>query len=166
MDSHQMSMNGGMSLPRACTPRIAASHGDSGVKWWRRSSRVGIRSAAQYSRANLRVGNHSSKCYARNPSQRVRGQPRCKGRMHRGAWHSLRDFGETYGDVAAGFIHVHHLKPLAAIGTEYEVDPVEDLRPVCPNCHAVVHMTNPPRTVEEVHLLLRNRKMPNGEETP
>lgn len=72
------------------------------------------------------------------------------------------DFGATYGDVATGFIHVHHIKPLSAIGAEYEVDPVEDLRPVCPNCHAVMHMINPPRTVQEVQVLLQKRKMPNN----
>ena len=64
-----------------------------------------------------------------------------------------------YGDSAVGFIHVHHLKPLAEIGAEYEVDPIEDLRPICPNCHAVIHMTNPPRTIEAVQILLRTRKM-------
>lgn len=72
------------------------------------------------------------------------------------------DFGAAYGDFAAGFIHVHHLKPLASIGAEYEVDPVEDLRPVCPNCHAVIHITNPPRTVQDVQILLQNRKTPNN----
>ncbi|WHZ23296.1 MAG: hypothetical protein OJF47_002408 [Nitrospira sp.] len=72
------------------------------------------------------------------------------------------DFGAIYGEIAAGFIHVHHIKPLSEVGAEYEVDPVEDLRPVCPNCHAVIHLTNPPRTVEEVRSLLQKRKMPNN----
>jgi hypothetical protein len=31
------------------------------------------------------------------------------------------------------FLHVHHLRELAALGKEYEVDPITDLRPVCPN---------------------------------
>ena len=64
------------------------------------------------------------------------------------------DFGTVYGALAMGFIHVHHTKPLASIGMRYEVDPVEDLRPVCPNCHAVIHMSDPPRTIEEVKDLL------------
>lgn len=67
------------------------------------------------------------------------------------------DFGATYGAAASGFIHVHHLKPLATIGAQYEVHPVEDLRPVCPNCHAVIHMTDPPRSIEEVQALLGGR---------
>lgn len=68
------------------------------------------------------------------------------------------DFGETYGEAARGYIHVHHIKPLAQIQGEYEVDPVEDLRPVCPNCHAVIHLTNPPRTVEEVKIMVDQRR--------
>lgn len=44
-----------------------------------------------------------------------------------------------YGKLGAGFIHVHHLKPVSEIGEEYELDPVSDLRPVCPNCHAMLH---------------------------
>jgi 5-methylcytosine-specific restriction enzyme A len=65
------------------------------------------------------------------------------------------DFGAVYGEAAAGFIHVHHTKPLAMIGEQYEVDPIEDLRPVCPNCHAVIHLVNPPRSIEEVIDMLR-----------
>lgn len=42
------------------------------------------------------------------------------------------NFGTAYGEVAEGYIHVHHLRPLSKIGGEYVVDPVEDLRPVCP----------------------------------
>lgn len=48
-------------------------------------------------------------------------------------------FGETYGEFAEGFIHVHHIKKLSETGQKYEVDPKEDLRPVCPNCHAMLH---------------------------
>lgn len=57
---------------------------------------------------------------------------------------------EIYGDAAAGLIHVHHLKPLSEIKEGYQVNPMEDLRPVCPNCHAVIHRRNPPYTIEEV----------------
>src|SRR5262249_18491079 len=50
------------------------------------------------------------------------------------------NFGAVYGPLAEGFIHVHHVKPLSEVGEEYEVDPEADLRPVCPNCHAVIHL--------------------------
>lgn len=49
------------------------------------------------------------------------------------------DFGKIYGPHGEGFIHVHHIKPLAELKKEYEVDPIQDLRPVCPNCHAMIH---------------------------
>ena len=59
-------------------------------------------------------------------------------------------FEEAYGDSASHYIHVHHLKPLASIGTEYVINPIEDLRPVCANCHAVIHLRTPPYSLEEV----------------
>ena len=50
------------------------------------------------------------------------------------------DFASKYGpEIGAGFIHVHHLVPLSRIRKAYEVDPVKDLIPVCPNCHAMLH---------------------------
>lgn len=66
-------------------------------------------------------------------------------------------FSETYGEVADGYIHVHHLRPLSEIGKEYLVNPVEDLRPVCPNCHAVLHRRIPPYSIEEVRAFLKPR---------
>lgn len=61
------------------------------------------------------------------------------------------DFGEFYGEEFIGKIHVHHKKPLAEIDDEYEVDPVEDLVPVCPNCHMIIHSkSGGTYTIEEV----------------
>jgi len=64
-------------------------------------------------------------------------------------------FGAKYGQVADGFIHVHHVRPLSEIGQEHIVDPEKDLRPVCPNCHAVLHMRNPAYSIEDVKDFLR-----------
>ena len=64
------------------------------------------------------------------------------------------DFGAVYGPLAKGFIHVHHLRPLSDIGEEYEVDEIADLRPVCANCHSVIHLGGGCRTVEDVKMLL------------
>ncbi|NTU71889.1 MAG: hypothetical protein HGB10_08755 [Coriobacteriia bacterium] len=66
-------------------------------------------------------------------------------------------FDERYGAIASAFIQVHHLKPLSEIRTNYSVDPVEDLRPICPNCHAVVHLRRPPLTIGEAKELLGAR---------
>lgn len=53
-------------------------------------------------------------------------------------------------------IHVHHITPLSEIGNQYEVDPIKDLRPVCPNCHAVIHSRNPPLSIRQVKKLLKD----------
>lgn len=60
------------------------------------------------------------------------------------------DFGARYGELGEGFIHVHHRRSLADIMDSYVVDPVEDLVPVCPNCHAMLHRERPPITVERL----------------
>lgn len=65
------------------------------------------------------------------------------------------DLGERYGEVGDGFIHVHHLRPLKDIGEQYEVNPVEDLVPVCPNCHAIIHRREPPFGIDEVKAFLK-----------
>lgn len=62
---------------------------------------------------------------------------------------------ERYGAIAEAFIHVHHRRPLAEIGTKYTVDPVKDLVPVCPNCHAVIHLASPPLTIEQARALYK-----------
>jgi len=64
------------------------------------------------------------------------------------------NFLAVFGPEAEGFIHVHHLIPLSTIGTEYLVDPINDLRPVCPNCHAVIHLGGGSRSIDEVRKML------------
>lgn len=96
--------------------------------------------------------------YERNPAARAQ----CI------AHHGLRcsvcemSFLEKYGPVAGGLIHVHHLVPLSGINEEYEIDPVHDLRPVCPSCHAVIHLRTPPYEIEEVQQLLSNAGAQQG----
>ncbi|WP_201770530.1 HNH endonuclease [Bordetella bronchiseptica] len=65
------------------------------------------------------------------------------------------DFKTRYGDLGEGYIHVHHLRPLAEIGVAYELDPVRDLRPVCPNCHAMLHRRTPVLSIEALQEILR-----------
>jgi len=65
------------------------------------------------------------------------------------------NFEETYGDLGIGFIHVHHLELVASKTGEHSVDPGEDLCPVCPNCHAMLHRRNPPFTIEDLKFRLR-----------
>lgn len=49
------------------------------------------------------------------------------------------NFEAVYGDIGKDYIHVHHIIPISRIGKTYEVDPKNDLIPVCPNCHAMIH---------------------------
>lgn len=69
------------------------------------------------------------------------------------------DFAEVYGDEFAGYIHVHHLRPLSEIGREYQVDPIEDLRPLCPNCHAAIHFERAGVDIDALKARLSARKL-------
>lgn len=64
------------------------------------------------------------------------------------------NFEERYGEVGKDFIHVHHERPLSTIGEEYEVDPIQDLKPVCANCHAIIHRCKQGYSVEKVREML------------
>lgn len=64
------------------------------------------------------------------------------------------DFGSVYGQIGRDFIEVHHKVPVSLMGEGYRVDPVNDLIPVCGNCHAMMHRKNPPLSVEELRSLL------------
>ena len=64
------------------------------------------------------------------------------------------DFEKTYGETGKDYIHVHHITPLSEIGERYKLDPVNDLRPVCPNCHAMIHRQKPSLTIEELKALM------------
>ncbi|MGA2531235.1 MAG: HNH endonuclease [Acidimicrobiales bacterium] len=67
-------------------------------------------------------------------------------------------FEARYGELGKNYIHVHHLKDLSTLGGEYDVDPVKDLRPVCPNCHAMLHRAGRP-AMESKKLRVRLRPM-------
>lgn len=68
------------------------------------------------------------------------------------------DFVRMYGAVGEGFIHVHHRVPLSQINVEYVVDPIKDLVPVCPNCHAMLHKRIPPYSIDELVSLLSKER--------
>ena len=99
--------------------------------------------------------------YERNPAARAA----CIA--HYGATCSVctLDFGRTYGPDAEGVIHVHHLKEISTLGKGYEIDPIRDLRPVCPNCHAVIHRKNPAYPLDTVKEMLHSMRF-NGDHRP
>jgi 5-methylcytosine-specific restriction protein A len=65
------------------------------------------------------------------------------------------DFLDVYGELGDGYIEVHHRTPVSKLGPDYVVDPIEDLVPLCGNCHSMVHRTNPPMPVENLRALIR-----------
>lgn len=65
------------------------------------------------------------------------------------------DFEKRYGKIGEGFIHVHHLHELASVGKRIVVDPEKDLRPVCPNCDAMLHRQRPALSIAALKRRLR-----------
>jgi 5-methylcytosine-specific restriction enzyme A len=85
--------------------------------------------------------------YERNPQDRHYGAQCCVCGF---------DFGKVFRGLGEGFIHVHHLRLMSEIAEEYEVNPIEDLRPVCPNCHAMIHRRSPPLSIEAIKSILND----------
>jgi 5-methylcytosine-specific restriction protein A len=69
-------------------------------------------------------------------------------------------FEQVYGELGKGFIHVHHLRPLALCDAAYRLDAVEDLRPVCPNCHAMLHYSDKVLSIEELKAVMSRHSQP------
>lgn len=69
-------------------------------------------------------------------------------------FNSTKIYGKEFKDK----IHVHHIKPLNEIGKEYEVDPINDLIPVCPNCHMILHSRKPAFKPHEVKSFLDSNR--------
>lgn len=64
------------------------------------------------------------------------------------------NFEQRYGRLGREFIHVHHIIPVSTMGDDYVVKPLTDLVPVCPNCHAMLHRSDPPMPIEELKGLI------------
>ena len=67
------------------------------------------------------------------------------------------DFEMRYGEIGHNFIHVHHITPVSMLGETYVINPMTDLIPVCPNCHAMLHRCDPPMKPEELKKILSMR---------
>ena len=54
---------------------------------------------------------------------------------------------------------MHHIVPLSQIRELHEVDPIKDLVPICPNCHAMIHIgKGVPLTVEQVRAMVNGKR--------
>jgi len=71
-------------------------------------------------------------------------------------------FEAEYGEIGMGYIEVHHLNPLSASVGERMIDPVADLCPVCPNCHAMLHRNDPAFTIDELKARYMNKQRETG----
>lgn len=65
------------------------------------------------------------------------------------------DFGKMYGEEFIEKIHIHHLVEISSVGSEYEINAIEDLIPICPNCHMIAHSKKPPYTSDEIREMIR-----------
>lgn len=64
------------------------------------------------------------------------------------------NMGSLYGNIAEGFIEIHHITPVSQLGDGYVIDPRRDLVPLCPNCHSVAHRRTPPFSIQEIRQFL------------
>ena len=62
-------------------------------------------------------------------------------------------FEDIYGEYGEGYIEAHHIKPLATLD-EGETTSIDDLTPLCANCHRVIHK-NELMSVEELSAYLQ-----------
>lgn len=69
------------------------------------------------------------------------------------------NFYDIYGEIGKGFIHIHHLTPIHSIGKEYKVNYKDDLTPVCPNCHSMLHrkINGKEPSIAELKMMLSKR---------
>ncbi|WP_123509003.1 HNH endonuclease [Pseudomonas frederiksbergensis] len=65
------------------------------------------------------------------------------------------DFYKIYGELGKNYIHVHHRIDISTRPTAYEIHPIKDLVPLCPNCHAMVHKIHPSISVENLSTIYR-----------
>lgn len=69
-------------------------------------------------------------------------------------------FHRVYGSAASDYCEIHHLLPLAEVEHTTRTR-MEDLTTLCANCHRVVHLNNPPYTLNQVRSLLVGSKGSN-----
>lgn len=63
---------------------------------------------------------------------------------------------EIYGDLADGFIHVHHIESISKNGPRW-INPSKDLIPVCPNCHSMLHRNDPPMMPNDLRKIMKRQ---------
>ncbi len=71
------------------------------------------------------------------------------------------NFEQQYGDLGAGYVEVHHLRPLSARKAKHTAS-VKDVKVVCANCHRILHRNGrnplPVETLREAVLKQKRRR--------
>lgn len=77
--------------------------------------------------------------------QQQSGEPSC----------AICDFSflQAYGTMGSGFIEAHHIRPISSLRPDTLVT-LDDLIPICSNCHSIVHRFQPWPTVDELRKIV------------
>ncbi|HEY5548787.1 MAG TPA: HNH endonuclease [Coriobacteriia bacterium] len=115
----------------------------------------------QYVEARQRLSEHKRLEKTRNPAL-VRDAKDAFRQKHGSLWCEVCgfDYGATYGERGLGYIHAHHLRPVAEIEPETTLT-IDDLAMVCANCHGMLHKA-PWIGVQELKATYRAQR-PKGE---
>ena len=68
------------------------------------------------------------------------------------------NFEDRYGELGKGYIHIHHLTPFEREDGPRRTKPKDDLVPLCPNCHAMVHRGKELLSIEALRDILAGRR--------
>ena len=141
------------------TPKLDVKRLDKiGTNWYASDGEIGIQIAEEVDNNEVLIEGASKtisvNVFERNPVARAK----CLAHYGYKCIVCSFDFEEFYGSIGQSFIHVHHIVPLSETSGEYELDPIKDLVPVCPNCHAMIHRTRPILTIAQIkeHLKAKN----------
>lgn len=69
------------------------------------------------------------------------------------------DFGEKYGVHGEGFIEIHQLHPVTKNEGEKSINPINDLIPLCSNCHRMVHRKTEMLSIDELKSILGSKEI-------
>ena len=71
------------------------------------------------------------------------------------------DFAEVFGELGDGFIEAYHRVPVHKLDGTMRTK-ADDLALVCPNCHRMLHRSDPHLSVEQLRDLLTTRRRENA----
>lgn len=69
------------------------------------------------------------------------------------------EFDKKYGELGSEYIEVHHKTPVSEMGGSYRIDPINDLAPVCSNCHAMLHKYQPPLSIADLKKIIDDQEL-------